>query len=273
MARPKKADTPPADGRTAYQLDEHKAESLRAAMEAEDDGTELQFFWERMAGELGFVPGSAIIATMADDGPIDITAIAASIVEPDADEEEAEGFDYGAQHTAGIEQITQAVDDFAPATATLAGDLTELLLEIIKRQQRPWGATSQDEKRDLVATLDTLAAQIIGKTVDAVRAEGSVTVAAMVDKIAIGDKVMATLKILSTDEEGMSEAISRLHHCHKKKVLIVTSDTNGFMSRRRELVEPDEEELPFDAGRDDEDYDDDGNLRAGVDNESGDDPE
>ena len=59
-----------------------------------------------------------------------------------------------------------------------------------------------------------------------------------------------SLKLGAMPEDDMAEAIQNLFHAQKKSVLIVTADADRHMGKRREIVEPDEEELPFDAGRD-----------------------
>lgn len=264
--RKPKADTPaPApvdDGRVRFQLDDDQAAALREAL-ADDTGVgdPVADFWKDAGTALGFDPETLVLIDLTDDGPVIVKAIpttaasaAGNMVAAEAPVEPADdaelGVDEEARTNAGLELMEDAALGMDLESSTLVGDLTTGLLEIVKNVQKPWTAHSQHEKRDLVAKIEHIAKIVARQAVDVVAADERVTVKAVLEKIAIGDKTMITLKLGAMPEDEMADAIQSLFHAQKKSVLIVTADADRHMSKRREIVPPDEEELPFDAGSD-----------------------
>jgi hypothetical protein len=170
---------------------------------------------------------------------------------PQAEEAEATtesaGIDPEAAQEAALRRMHDVIDEMDLQAGTLVGDLTIGLADVVKRIQKPWDAHSQAEKRDLASALGHLARDVVKRTVDIVAQGEKITVAATVEKIAVSDKVVATLKLASMSELDMGDAIHNLYASQKKRVLIVLADHDAHMGSRREAVEPDEEQLPFEA--------------------------
>lgn len=267
-----------------FTLEGEGAEELRDIIaESQNDDTTypkgespLEQFWERTGRKLEFDHKTVSLTSLPDEGDIPFTAIttklsdlAAAMAEPtpepaaapkaeaaDAPNPFDEHPDAEEQLSAGLAQMEEAAIDIDAAAGTLVGDISGGLLEIVKRMQKPWDAHSQHEKRDLVAQLEHIATIVARKAVDVIASNGKTSVKAILEKIAISDKTMITLKLGSMSPEEQDSAISALFHSQKKNVMIITADVDQFMGKRREHVEPDEEELPFDAGSDaDEDED------------------
>jgi DNA segregation ATPase FtsK/SpoIIIE-like protein len=267
--RKPKAETPapaPADdGRVRFQLDDDQAAALREAL-ADDTGVgdPVADFWKDAGTALGFDPETLVLIDLTDEGPVVVKAVptaaasAAGNMEPNGEAAQAyldvdrgeHSLDEEARTNAGLELMEEAALGMDIESATLVGDLTTGLLEIVKNVQKPWTAHSQHEKRDLVAKIEHIAKIVARQAVDVVAADDRVTVKAILEKIAIGDKTMITLKLGAMPEDDMADAIQSLFHAQKKSVLIVTADADRHMGKRREIVPPDEEEFPFDAGSD-----------------------
>lgn len=288
-----KAPAPAEEGRKEYQLDDAASDELRAAIENDDGdpdkGDPVAKFWTGAGVAMGFDPESLVLVEMPESGPVRFTAkpvgdaAAGGEPQPDLPQEAAplggEGIDAEAETNAGLERMEAAAESMELESATLVGDLTLGLVEVIKNLQKPWSAHSQHEKRDLVAKIEHIAKITARQAVDVVAAEGRITVKAIIEKIAIGDKVMITAKLAGMPEDEMSDAITQLYHCQKKSVLIVTADADQHMGKRREAVEPDEIELPFAADDPPPPPADDSDLAGGADededqdDESGGEPE
>lgn len=245
-----------APARLEFELDEQKAESLRAAIDADGDVE----FWQRMGAELGFEPTSIVITSLPDTGPVKFTALppgadddatAGKPAEPRAeapadDDDDAEEGDLTANR--GLELMEEAADGLDLESSTLVGDLTAGIWNIVQNLQKPVSAHSQFEKRELHDKIEHIAKIVARQAVDVVAADDRITVKAMLDKITIADKVTINLTLGAMSEDDKAEAISQLFHAQKKPVLIVTADADRHMGKRREIIPPDEEELPFDAG-------------------------
>lgn len=259
---PKPEPTPASDGRQTFALKDQDLTDFRAAM-ADDDAADhdeasspVVKFWKRMAAAHGFDPETLVMTAIPDDGPIEFTAIAttpgvnqpaATTAEPDDDDDDQ---DAEAAQSRGHQLMEQAAADMDLASETLVGDLTAGILNIVQNMQKPWSAHSQFEKRDTIQRIEHIAKIVARKAVDVVAADDRITVKAILDKITIGDKVQMNLTLGAMSDDEKAEAVAQLFHAQKKSVLIVTADADRHMGRRRELVEDDEEELPFDAGTD-----------------------
>lgn len=169
---------------------------------------------------------------------------------PDEALEQSDQPDPEELQSAGLQAMQDAAENMDLESGTLVGDLAAGILEIVKNVQKPWSAHSQHEKRDLVAKIDHIAANVARQAVDIIAADDQIAVKAVLEKIAIGDKTLITLKLGAMPEDEMAAAIQSLFHAQKKSVMIVTADPDRYMSRRSELIEPDQEGLPFDAGSD-----------------------
>ena len=251
-----KAPAPAPAGRQEFELDEQRAESLRAAIDADGDVE----FWQRMGAELNFEPTSIVITSLPDTGPVKFTALppgaaddatAGKASEPAPPRDESEDSDEDQDDLTanrGLELMEEAAEGLDLDSSTLVGDLTAGIWNIVQNLQKPVSAHSQFEKRELHDKIEHIAKIVARQAVDVVAADDRITVKAMLDKITIADKVTINLTLGAMSEDDKAEAISQLFHAQKKPVLIVTADADRHMGKRREIIPPDEEELPFDAG-------------------------
>ncbi len=252
--RKPKAETPAPppvdDGRREFELTEADSDELRLIM---DDLDAVAAFWKETANESGFDAATLSLIDLTDEGPVRFSAVAFDPQPTEAADEtfgEDDRPDAEAATNRGLQLMEQAVEEMSLESPTLVNDLTVGLLEVVKNVQKPWSAHSQHEKRDLVAKIQHIATIVARQAVDVVAADDRVTVKAMLDKITIGDKVTINLTLGAMSDDAKANAVSQLFHAQKKSVLIVTADADRHMSKRREIMEPDEEELPFDAGSD-----------------------
>lgn len=250
------------DGAKDFALDEQHAESMRAAMD-DTVGDGLTGFWARMGTQMGFDPESVVITKSEDTGPVSFRAVpvepaagddAAPVVAAEGeaggqgDDDELE--DYEAQNKIAQDRMIDASVDMPLDGGVLAGDLTEAIIEIIKRMRKPFDQHTQFEKRDLVETIKICAANLVQGAVDAVASEGRTTITAYVESIAVGEKTKISLKMGAMGDDAAADAIGDLYRLLKKQVQIVTSDATHHMGKRREHIPEDQEPLPFDAGTD-----------------------
>lgn len=252
------------DGRANFTLKDQDLTDFRQAMANDDESLSAEEnpvsrFWRRMAAAHGFDVNTLILASLPDEGPIEFNAIATTPgvnAEPQKEQsiipsdEELDGIDSEARQSRGLQLMHQEANSMDLASATLVGDLSAGILKIAQSMQKPWSQHSQFEKRDLVTQIGEIAQTVARKAVDVVAADDRVTVKAILDKISISDKVTMTLTLGAMSDDQKADAVAQLFHAQKKSVLIVTADSDRHMGRRRELVEDDEVELPFDAGRD-----------------------
>jgi len=264
---------PPEDRRQAYKLDRADSNSLRAAL-ASGQPDRLDRFWDGVADQMAFERDSIVTGDIPQKGLIEFRAVplvAAVLAEaqlpdaqeaaeksaglanldPEGDDKLPAGTNAEAQMIASEARAESAIDHFlaGAAGATLAGDLAAGMLMAFQAIHKPWDQHSQQEKRDRVAQLESLAVKTVRGLVELLAGEGrGPSVKALIDKITIGDKVQIGLKMAAMSHEEQSEAIVQLFDWQKATILIVSADANGFLGRREDLVPPDNPELPFDPG-------------------------
>lgn len=250
MAKTKAAAEPVEDGTREFTLDDETAQDLR---DGPDDSTfDATLFWAEVGAEMGFVPTTVLPFDPPAEGPITFRAIPALEKNDDAGiiAGEAAGINDESDTDHALDNMENRAETFQLDSGTMAGDVAAGMLDIIKGMQKPFDQHSQIQKRELAARLDTIANMIVTRAVEIAAADGREVVNAYVDKIAIADKVMITLKLAPLPELEMEDAVAQVYRQNKKKVMIVTADVNNHMSKRRALVEDDQVEMPFDAGSD-----------------------
>ena len=152
-----------------------------------------------------------------------------------------------------LDRLGQVVDASTFNSATLVGDVSASILEMFKHRPKPWDAMIPDEQRDLASTIQTLAQSLVKCAVGIVASAERPSIRAIMDSVSAGDKVKVSLTLSADDEVAMGDAISDLYKCHKKVVLIVLADSDGHNGQARDLVPPDQSEMPFDPGSDGDD--------------------
>jgi len=237
-----------------FELDEQRSESFRAATEAEQPDA-LEKFWQRTGADLGFDPESAILKATPEDGLIVITAIPADAAEMHATldrmektiEERDEDEEPVMPAIARLEAI--AADSF-PEGRALVRFATMFILDQIKHAPR-WDDLLEAGQRDLGATIQTNANDLVTKIIEAVRANGVQPIRALLESYSEKDGIKASLKIKPADDGEAEQAIIGLHRAQGKYVLITVASAQDFDQSPAEIpIEPDEPGLGFEAGDD-----------------------
>lgn len=245
-------------GRRDFSLDEQKSESFRAAQEDTADSA-MEMFWRRMGGDLGFRPESVILKTTPESGSITFTAIPSEEAEQreelqgaiaglgDAIEarDEAEG-----ELMPAISRLSTIAEESLPEGRALVRFATTFMLDQIKHSPR-WSDLLEAGQRDLAATIQTNAEDLVTKIIEAVRANGAQPIRALLESYSEKDGIKASLKIKPIDDEEALQAIIGLHRAQGKHVLVTVASAQDFDQSPAEIpIEPDEPGLGFDAGDD-----------------------
>jgi hypothetical protein len=264
MVRKKGGEAAPQDdGRKSFELDEHQAESLRSAVETpttDGQADPVEVFWARMGEELGFDPETLILPEVPDDGPVSFTAIPSlvsavaqlgdAVDEHEALEEREEPL------MPAIARLEAIASETIPEGRALVRFAAGFMLDQIKHAPR-WDDLLEAQQRDLGATVQQNAVDLVGKIVEAVRANGAEAIPALLESYSEKDGIKAVLKIKPEDDEQSLAAIIGLHRAQGKRVLIMVASAQDFDHDPGEIeIMPDEPGLGFDAGSDEHPGDD-----------------
>lgn len=247
-----------------YLLPVEQTTELRQLIVGEAEPAELTAFWERMAAEHLFDLPSLVVDHVPEEGQARYKAKPVELFDKEdgqvraategdelaGDAEIASSPDPEAQMAGSERRADEAVECFLDNldSSTLAGDLAAGMLMAFQAIHKPWDQHSQAEKRERVAQLETLSVKIVRGLVELMAGGDRVSVSAMIDKIAIGEKVQIGLKLSAMPHHEQAEAITQLFDWKDSAVLIISADANPHLGRRGELVEPDQVEMPFDPG-------------------------
>ena len=126
------------------------------------------------------------------------------------------------------------------AEGTLRGDVRDSLLGWIKTLQKPWGAMSESEKRNLADAANRYARTLVRTACKLIAANERPVIVATLAEYKEKDGVEAKLKLA-----GTAQNIVELHNACGKEVLIVTSGSEQFDQEGGPAeIEPDAPEFP-----------------------------
>lgn len=147
-------------------------------------------------------------------------------------------------------------------TGTLAGDIRDTMLDIIKTQC-DWASKTQDAQQDIGRALEYAARELVIAAVDLIRSDGMDNpVKAIVKAYSDSGDIKATL-IVKTDPAGdtaaqEAQAIDTLHRARGKLVLLTIASHEDYLGERGPVdTQPDQNPLQFEAGSDAPDDDSD----------------
>lgn len=193
------------------------------------------------------------MAKKGTDKPADPETIAAAQSLADQGkgaDAEAQGDDVALQQSA-LDRLEAAIDEKNFNSATLVADVTEAILELFKRRPKSWAASSPAEQRDVMKVIEFAARTLVKNAVTELAAAGRPSIRAVLDGIAIGDKVTGKFKLAAYGPDEMAKIMPDLYAANKKSILIIVADFEQFNQGGRDHVGPDEPELPM-AGEDDD---------------------
>lgn len=230
-----------------YELSEDQLARLQGAKERDKEiggHSEQQAFWGEISAQLG-IDRSSI--GEVDDQPGVFFAIPIAPGERDQGEDDGSVI-HGEEFDRRIEDMFAIADGVEINLSTLSGDIAAGMIEVLKHRPKPWGAMSQDERRNIAAACDFVAKLLARKAVQAIAAEGRASIKAKLEKQSTNKEgeITLTLKIAMPDDP----TVLAVHHSLDREVLIVVADAESYMGQRKPLVPPDQDPLPFEAGTD-----------------------
>jgi hypothetical protein len=161
------------------------------------------------------------------------------------------------QHAAALDAMTNIVEQLQLNPGELVFDVRDFLLDTIKHRPKPWSATSQAEQRDVAAACEHASKELVRKIVETLAARGSEPIRVLLTKInAGGDDTVITgkVKFLDADPTERDKAILNLHHAIGKHVMLTRASVDDYTGGGRDPeTDPDQPDLSFEAGAEDDD--------------------
>lgn len=152
-----------------------------------------------------------------------------------------------------LEKMEAIVGESLIESDTLAGDIRDCLLDIVKTRPKPWSQLTEAEQNDVARALEYAARDLVTKTVEAIAAKQAENnpIRAILESYVEKDGIKASLKIKTLGEEDAEAAVVSLHKARGKVVMITLASAQDFMGERGEFeAEPDQNGLDFEAGSD-----------------------
>lgn len=152
-----------------------------------------------------------------------------------------------------LEKMEAIVGESLIEADTLAGDIRDCLLDIVKTRPKPWSQLTEAEQNDVARALEYAARDLVTKTVEAIAAKQAENnpIRAILQSYVEKDEIKASLKIKALGEEDAEAAVVSLHKARGKVVMITLASAQDFMGERGEFeAEPDQNGLDFEAGSD-----------------------
>lgn len=179
-----------------------------------------------------------------------IESLGAAVEEHQQDEQgtaDAEG-----QHSTALQAMDNITDSLRITTDEAVFDARDFMLEQIKHRPKPWSATSQIEQREVAAKCEHAARELVRQIVEAVASNGTQAIRVLLTKVnAGGDDIVVTgkVKLGGAEPTEQDTAILALHHAIGKHVMLTRATVEDYAGQGREAqTDPDEHELPFEAG-------------------------
>jgi len=145
-----------------------------------------------------------------------------------------------------VDRITAIATDAAFGKGTIAGDLRDTMLDIVKANPKPWSLLGEDLQKQVASAIQTAAQTAVRRIVLLVAeadAEGD-TIHAKLDSYS----EKGGLKI-SLTAAGDTATVVALHLSVGQNVIIKRADPNAFNGQRGEPhIDPDQPGLAFEGG-------------------------
>jgi len=147
-----------------------------------------------------------------------------------------------------IETMEANVEAWVASSASLVADVRDLMLEPIKHRPKPWKLMNPGEQRDLAASCEQQAQELVRKVVETIAAGGRQGVRVFLKKVSLGEKIEISGEVRATADEE-DDAVMLLHHARGKNVMLTVASKDDYQADHREAETDEEEpELGFEAG-------------------------
>lgn len=188
---------------------------------------------------------------VAPHDPADLTAAVESLGEAvEAQGQGTEGYDLSEQaHLDGLANAEAAAAAVVLDPRSLVWDVRDAMLEQFKRRPRPFGGLSQAEQRDVAASFEHAAQELVRKVVEAVAANGQVPVRVLLTKVTLGDDIVISGKVKTFSEDEEDVAVGLLHSARGKHVMLTVASKDDYQHGQREPeTDADQRDMEFEAG-------------------------
>ncbi len=185
-------------------------------------------------------PEAATETAQVEAEPADTLASADPV--PDAPGNDAESV-----FNRKCERLVRIAEEAEFESGTALGDLIDLNLDLFKSRPKLWSAMSQDEQQTTVRTIKAASQKVLGKVVQVVAEEDSVSVhGELAGKFTVaGDTIKVEFAVKNAD----METLMQMHKMSGHRVVIISADDKRFSSARREpTIDPDQPVLGFATG-------------------------
>lgn len=141
--------------------------------------------------------------------------------------------------------------DLAIAAETLTGDLRDLVLDTLRREQgmRPWHERGEAEQTETVSRVEGAVHAWVTRALELVSAQGQPAIKATVESVTVKDGIKAVLMLSKFDplRHALADA-------QGKAVTLVVADSGDFEGERAPVpIQPDQKALPMAEHSDPED--------------------
>jgi hypothetical protein len=240
--------------RKSYTLSDAQVSQLQDAKHDDHDNPETPeqtAFWRAACDTLGLNP--LTVATTEETFQYGtFTAWPAGYEGDDLDTA-----DMPAAHERAMAEIDAAAETVVFERPKMVGQVRDLILTILRSQDRLMHQKSEAEQRDTASHCQDLADTIVGKIAEVIASGGKQPIRALMGTITMGEsiKIAMVAKPLSPADEDAS--VRALRHAYGKHVVILVASADDFKEELGEAdVESDEPPLNFDADAgDDEEQD------------------
>lgn len=161
----------------------------------------------------------------------------------------------------GAEQVYDRLELIAQENkleaATLVAGVRDWVLDLLRAQPKTWGQMLEGQQRDVAASIETNAKEIVTQIAEAIAAAGHQPVRALVTKVTLGDDIVVTLKAKPFTEEETDQAVMALHKAHGKHVMITVASSQDYDGGEGPQIDADQPAMEFEAGNDHPDDDSD----------------
>lgn len=152
-------------------------------------------------------------------------------------------------HLASIEAGEAAAAAVEFDARSLVWDARDAMLECYKHRPRPYAGLSQGEQRDVAASFEQAAQEIVRRIVEAVAANGQTPVRVLLTKVTLGEDIVISGKVKTFSEEEEDVAVGLLHSARGKHVMLTVASKDDYQQGQRSVDgEPDQTAMEFEAG-------------------------
>lgn len=140
----------------------------------------------------------------------------------------------------------------------LVASVTAELVDMWKTIPKPFAQTNQEGQQDVFRRLEHMSKELVRQVVEQVAASGQQPIRCLMGKLAVADKITGTLTVaVDGDSEEETRALLLLHDCHGKYVMLTKASVEDYAGvEADDPSEPDQNDMPFDAGTDEIPLDD-----------------